>query len=104
MDSNSCANLSDSIPQLAKSSADQEAPRVSPPLENAHTPPSWTRRNRLNFLGGSIQIQKISGKKRIADESRYQLELPSKRLQGSHVDDQTTSLLVEVGSQPRQRQ
>ena len=103
MDSNSRAKLSDSIPQLTKSHADQDAPRVSPPLQNARTPLSWTRKNRSNFPGGSIQMQKISAQKRIADESKYQPEFPSKRLQGSHVDDQTNSLLVEAGSQPHQQ-
>ena len=101
---NSHVKLSDSIPQLRKSRADQDAPRVSPPLQNARTPLCWTRKNRSNFSGGSIQMEKISGQKRIADESEYQPEFPTKRLQGSHVDDQTNSLLVEAGSQPHQQQ
>ena len=65
MDSNSRAKLSDSIPQLTKSHADQDAPRVSSPLENARTPPSWTRKTDRIFQVVQFRCRKFRLKKEL---------------------------------------
>ena len=56
MDSNSHANLIQPIPQLTKSHGDQEAPRVSLPIENTCILPSWTHRNRPTFTASSNKL------------------------------------------------
>ena len=53
---------------------------------------------------GPITEQKISGQKRTNVEAECQFEVPSKRIQVSNIDEQSTSLLVEADSQPRQQQ
>ena len=103
-DSSSREFLKDTNQQLKTSRADQDSSRASPSIVKARSPHCWTRKNRPISSVGPITEQNVSGKKRTNVEAECQVEVPSKRIQVSYIDEQSTSLLVEADSQPRQQQ
>ena len=103
-DSSSREFLKDTNQQLKTSRADQDSSRASPSIVKARSPHCWTRKSRPVSSVGPITEQKISGQKRTNLEAECKFEVPSKRIQVSNTDEQSTSLLVEADSQPRQQQ
>ena len=103
-DSSSREYLKDTNQQLRTSRADQDSSRTSSSIVKARSPHCWTRKSRSVSSVGPITEQKISGQKRTNVEAECQFEVPSKRIQVSYIDEQSTSLLVEGDSQPRQQQ